>query len=190
DPSLPPNSPHNPRTTQILLQNENGPCPLLALVNAIMLSSPVGSDTALIRALQTRETISLQLLLDAVFDQLMSIGGLEENTDVSEVFAFLMTLHTGMNVNPKFVPEGGVSSNGPGTFENTKEMRLYSKFGIPLVHGWLPEPNSHSIKSFERSAPTYEDSQTLIFSEEELLQHLGNCEAVNLEGGVPVETKI
>src|SRR5690606_26200253 len=114
------------------------------------------TQTPLLRELSTRETISLQLLLDTVFDELTSRSSATD-IDPSEIFAFLTTLHTGMNVNPRFI------SSDPATklrtFQQTRELDLYSKFGIPLVHGWLPRPNSETYECFARSAPTFEDAQ-------------------------------
>lgn len=169
------------RKSPILTQNANGPCPLLALVNALVLSTPADEDTALIETLRTREQVSLGLLLDAVFDELMSGrrgGAAQELPDVGELYAFLVTLHTGMNVNPSFVKPLG-SANGispihpalrhqPGGFEDTREMRLYSTFNIPLIHGWLPPSESRAYAAFERVAKTYEDAQHIQFQEEEL----------------------
>ncbi|KAF2719588.1 hypothetical protein K431DRAFT_213494, partial [Polychaeton citri CBS 116435] len=165
------------RSTPILTQNANGPCPLLALVNALILSTPDNESTALFSTLETRETISLGLLLDAVFDELMSgrrnsAGNLP---DVSELYAFLLALHTGMNVNPRFVPPPLIQA---GTFEQTQEMKLYATFGIPLIHGWLPAPHEAVFKAFDRSAPTYDAAQTLPFAEPEL-EHKLNTEGLN-----------
>jgi hypothetical protein len=178
----------NPRTSPILVQNANGPCPLLALVNALTLSTPADVNTALVEALSTREQVSLGLLLDAVFDELMS--GRRGNAahalpDVSDLYAFLITLHTGMNVNPAFISspanpliDTGAENqgNGPGTFEDTREMKLYGTFSVPLIHGWLPERNTPAWTALLRSAKTYEDAQNLMFHEEvleEKLQHEG-----------------
>ena len=181
-------SPSNPRRSPIMVQNANGPCPLLALVNALTLSTPSNLDTALIETLRVREQITLGLLLDAVFDELMSGrrgDAAQELPDVADLYAFLITLHTGMNVNPCFVPGDSQTPNiidasgtslpatvrefrRPGGFEETKEMKLYSTFAIPLIHGWLP-PRSHpAYAALERSARTYEDAQNLMFHEEEL----------------------
>lgn len=176
------------RTSPILIQNRNGPCPLMALVNALTLSTPSNLNTAFIETLRVREQITLGLLLDAVFDELMS--GRRGNAaqglpDVSELYAFLMTLHTGMNVNPRFIPTKRQEQSlmdgtfhevpwteedyrKPGSFEDTKEMMLYSTFSVPLIHGWLP-PRSHlAFEAVERSAISYEDAQNLMFREEEL----------------------
>ncbi|KAH8820669.1 hypothetical protein F5884DRAFT_57513 [Xylogone sp. PMI_703] len=183
------NSPTNPRVSPILVQNANGPCPLLALVNALTLSTPSNVNTALVECLRSREQVSLGLLLDAVFDELMSGrrgDAVQELPDVGDLYSFLVTLHTGMNVNPRFFPPPKSGSkddirnsishihpseredNIPGTFEETREMRLYGTFSIPLIHGWLPTRDSPEYHALWRSAKTYEDAQNLMFHEEEL----------------------
>ncbi|KAI4239241.1 MAG: hypothetical protein LQ352_007811 [Teloschistes flavicans] len=181
-------SPVNPRRSPIMVQNANGPCPLLALVNALVLSTPFDVITALVETLRVREQVSLGLLLDAVIDELMS--GRRGNVaqalpDVSELYAFLVNLHTGMNVNPRFVesvlaptnlmddPIDRIASQIPetrklGGFEDTPQMRLYGTFAVPLVHGWLPRKNHPVCVALSRSAKTYEDAQSLLFAEEEL----------------------
>lgn len=183
------NAQHNPRVSPILVQNANGPCPLLALVNALILSTPAGLETSLVETLRSREQVSLGLLLDAVFDELMSGrrgDAAQDLPDVSDLYSFLLALHTGMNVNPLFFPtvptqsandprnsmshihpaqrEGSV----PGTFEETREMKLYGTFSIPLIHGWLPEEESPAYMALKRSARSYEDAQNLMFHEEVL----------------------
>ena len=184
-------SPTNPRRSPIMVQNANGPCPLLALVNALVLTTPSGITTALVETLRVREQVSLGLLLDAVIDELMSgrrrgYGGILP--DVSELYAFLVTLHTGMNVNPRFVPseESAVNlmdapienltslheSRKAGGFEDTREMRLYSTFSIPLIHGWIPPRNHPAFSALKRTAETYEDAQNIMFREEELEEKL------------------
>ena len=180
------------RQSPIMVQNANGPCPLLALVNALTLSTPADINTALVETLRVREQVSLGLLLDAVIDELMSgrRGDAAQNLpDVSELYAFLVNLHTGMNVNPRFVgselkpvnlmdasvtdlPRAVQDSHQAGGFEETREMRLYSTFAIPLVHGWIPPQNDRTYKALARSAMTYEDAQNLLFHEEELEEKL------------------
>ena len=179
----------NLRVSPILVQNANGPCPLLALVNALTLSTPANTETALVETLRSREQVSLGLLLDAVFDELMSGrrgDAAQELPDVSDLYQFLLALHTGMNVNPRFFPLAQSKSAAdprnsmshihptereaatPGTFEDTREMKLYSTFSIPLIHGWLPDRGSPAYSALKRSANSYEDAQNLMFHEEGL----------------------
>lgn len=183
-------SPVNPRRSPIMVQNANGPCPLLALVNALVLSTPAGIVTALVETLRVREQVSLGLLLDAVIDELMSgrRGDAAQNLpDVGDLYAFLVNLHTGMNVNPCFVvPDENASlMDAPvdmpttphlfrraGGFEETREMRLYSTFAVPLIHGWIPPRTHPAFAALKRRARTYEDAQNLLFREEELEEKL------------------
>jgi hypothetical protein len=161
---------------------------LLALVNALVLSTPARLDTALVETLRTRETVSLGLLLDAVFDELMSGrrgDAAQALPDVSELYKFLLALHTGLNVNPMFVPDSNIPSdhatltNRAGAFENTQDMKLYRTFNIPLMHGWLPEAGTEAYVAFNRVAPSYETSQFVQFQEEELNAKLSSGESLN-----------
>jgi hypothetical protein len=187
------NANQNPRISPILVQNLNGPCPLLALVNALTLSTPAGVQTALVETLRSREQVSLGLLLDAVFDELMSgrRGDAAQGLpDIGDLYSFLITLHTGMNVNPRFSPPAPTDYSNdprksmshvhpseregaiPGTFEDTREMKLYSTFSVPLIHGWLPEPGSPAYMALSRSARSYEEAQNIMFNEEPLEEKL------------------
>jgi hypothetical protein len=86
----------------ILVQNLNGPCPLLALINALVLLADPKTQTPVVRALRTREQISLGLLIEALFEELTTcLGPEEEFPDIEALTQFLTMLHTGMNVNPR-----------------------------------------------------------------------------------------
>ncbi|KAM3509833.1 hypothetical protein MY10362_000384 [Beauveria mimosiformis] len=180
---------NNSRVSPILVQNQNGPCPLVALVNALSLTTPADTfESTLIQVLFSRERISLNLLLDAVLDELMSprrTSSEDALPDMSELYEFLQSLHTGMNVNPRFIPTPELveaykrsslthldpmdrETLMPGTFENSLEMKLYATFSIPLIHGWLPAKSDPAYDAFERHAASYEDAQNLLFREEEL----------------------
>ncbi|KAI0130293.1 hypothetical protein BJ170DRAFT_681747 [Xylariales sp. AK1849] len=189
------NAAHNARRSPILVQNANGPCPLVALVNALTLTTPADlTNTVLVETLRSREQISLNLLLEAVFDELMSPRRTRPDAalpDVTELYTFLKGLHTGMNVNPRYVPTPELitahkrtslthvhpSERGdciPGTFEDTRDMKLYATFSIPLIHGWLPPKDDPVYEAFERQATSYDEAQTLMFREEELEDRLSN----------------
>jgi hypothetical protein len=199
---------NNPRTSPILVQNANGPCPLVALVNALTLTTPADMpNTALVETLRSREQVTLGLLLDAVFDELMSERRMQPDVplpDVGELYNFLTGLHTGMNVNPRFIPTPEVvtafkrtslthlhpterTDMIPGTFEHTKEMNLYSTFSIPLIHGWLPSKDDAVYDAFSRQAASYEDVQNMLFREEELEEKLSSSHS---QGLTPEEQQV
>ncbi|KAI2632487.1 hypothetical protein GGS26DRAFT_78142 [Hypomontagnella submonticulosa] len=187
----------NPRKSPILVQNANGPCPLVALVNALTLTTPANQTTSnLVDTLRSREQISLNFLLEAVFDELMTHRHTNPDVslpDMSELYAFLKGLHTGMNVNPRFIPNPELAASLqqtrpsryqssaredliPGTFENTRDMKLYATFSIPLIHGWLPQKDDPVYDAFGRQASSYDDVQSILFREEELEDKLSNSE--------------
>lgn len=191
----------NPRKSPILVQNANGPCPLMALVNALTLTTPVSADDAvLVTTLRTREQISLDLLLDAVFDELMSERRTNPDQalpDITELYSFLKGLHTGMNVNPRFIPTEETekafkrtslthlhpTERGdliPGTFEDTQEMGFYRIFKVPLIHGWLPSKEEPVYGALQRHAASYEDAQNVLFREEELEDKLSDPNSAGL----------
>ncbi|EEQ84551.1 hypothetical protein RJZ56_006419 [Blastomyces dermatitidis] len=156
------------RTSPVLVQNENGPCPLLALVNGLMLRSRADSPSPITKALQSREKISLGLLMQALFDELTSyLDGADKLPDIEALSSFLVMLHTGMNVNPQLVMQIYMSDS-PGTFLETNDTILYSSFKLPLVHGWLAETSSAAYAALNRVAQNHEDIQLLHFRKEEL----------------------
>ncbi|THV68138.1 hypothetical protein D6D28_06951 [Aureobasidium pullulans] len=163
------------RRSPILTQNANGPCPLLALVNALTLSAPESPKTILVDTLSSREQISLGLLLDAVFEELARRTEISKKAlpDVGDLYSFLITLHTGMNVNPRFVLPQNDPQGLPGSFDETREMRLYSTFDVPLLHGWVPPSSSPAYEAFDRSAKTFDDALNIQFAQAELEHKLG-----------------
>lgn len=149
----------------VLVQNKNGPCPLLALVNGlIMRSVDKSSKPPIVRALQTRENISLGLLIQALFDELTTYAN-EELPDIEALSRFLTMLHTGMNVNPRLTLETPTSA---GVFYETSDLRFYDAFRVPLLHGWIADPTSDVHASMTQVAQYFEDIQLLPFRKEEL----------------------
>ncbi|PYI07780.1 hypothetical protein BO78DRAFT_428640 [Aspergillus sclerotiicarbonarius CBS 121057] len=155
------------RESPILVQNKNGPCPLLALVNALVLrSASHDSQSPIVKALQTREQISLGLLIQALFDELTThLGPNDELPDIEALSRFLTMLHTGMNVNPRLTLE---SNDALGTFLETEDIRLYGTFGVPLIHGWVAAPSTEADAALARTAQYYEDIQLLPFRKQDL----------------------
>jgi hypothetical protein len=92
------------RESPVLIQNKNGPCPLLALVNGLIMRSDRDMPPPIVKALMIRETISLGLLIQALFDELTTYTGIDEELpDIEALSRFLTMLHTGMNVNPRLI---------------------------------------------------------------------------------------
>ena len=76
----------------MLTQNKNGPCPLLALVNALILGATEDMQAALDDALRLREQVSLGLIIETLMDELLSRAAMVEGLqlpDVDELNRFL-----------------------------------------------------------------------------------------------------
>ncbi|KAL4904380.1 hypothetical protein BDW74DRAFT_29973 [Aspergillus multicolor] len=155
------------RESPMLIQNKNGPCPLLALVNALSLrAAGFGTQPPIVRALRTREQISLGLLIEALFDELTTrLGPNDELPDIEALSRFLTMLHTGMNVNPRLTLESNAVA---GTFLETEDIKFYSAFGVPLVHGWIASPSTNAHTALGRVGQYHEDIQLLPFRKQEL----------------------
>ncbi|CAG8247236.1 unnamed protein product [Penicillium olsonii] len=163
----------------ILVQNQNGPCPLLALINALVLRASPTAHPPIVRALKTREQISLGLLIEAMFEELTTcLGPDEEFPDIEALAQFLTMLHTGMNVNPRLTLE---STDGLGTFLETSDLRLYSTFRIPLIHAWLASWSSPTHAAMSRTGQYYDDIQMLPFRRQELEDRATRGDSLSFE---------
>lgn len=124
----------------IILQNENGPCPLIAICNVLLLRENMQLTSA--KGVGHLDSISsadlLHKLVDTLFqvyiprwnDQTNERNRIEKN--VEDCVSNLNKLKEGMDVNVKF--------NGCKQFEYTRELDTFDLFAIQLYHGWLIDP--------------------------------------------------
>ncbi|KAI8912554.1 hypothetical protein EDD86DRAFT_201696 [Gorgonomyces haynaldii] len=115
----------------IVLQNENGPCPLIALVNCLVLRGNL--------ELKGGET-TVQDLVTLLADYLLNHppNGSEEylanyHKQLDDVLLLLPSLEHGMDVNVYF--------DRPDHFESTPQLSVFDIFRIDLYHGWVCDPN-------------------------------------------------
>ncbi|KAM9494706.1 ubiquitin carboxyl-terminal hydrolase MINDY-1 isoform 2-T4 [Clarias gariepinus] len=126
--------------TPIITQSENGPCPLLAIMNVLFLrwKAKLPAQT---------EVITIEELMAHLGECVLSIKprekaeGMELNfqQNMSDAMAVLPKLSTGLDVNVRFT---GVSD-----FEYTPECIVFDLLNIPLYHGWLVDPQSPEMAS-------------------------------------------
>lgn len=119
---------------RVLLQSENGPCPLLAICNVLLLrrqlTLPSGDSIGFHDLLQ----LLSNLLLDA------NTGTREDAEHTANIqesligcMEVLPTLNVGLDVNCRF--------SGPRDFEPTRELSVFDLFDISVVHGWVVSPS-------------------------------------------------
>ncbi|XP_068565486.1 ubiquitin carboxyl-terminal hydrolase MINDY-1 isoform X2 [Cebidichthys violaceus] len=123
------------KKTPIITQSENGPCPLLAIMNTLFLrwKAKLPAQT---------EVVSTEDLMAHLGECVLSVtprektDGMELNfqQNMSDAMAVLPKLSTGLDVNVRFT--------GVTDFEYTPECIVFDLLDIPLFHGWLVDPQS------------------------------------------------
>lgn len=126
------------RSTPIILQNDNGPCPLLAICNVLLLKNQLNLSPDI-------SEVSQEKLLSLVADRLIDSNSNVKNKDsgyaenqqqnIADAIDLLPRLTTGIDVNIKF--------RRIDDFEFTRECAIFDLLDIPLYHGWLVDPQDH-----------------------------------------------
>jgi len=123
---------------RILLQSANGPCPLLALCNVLLLRNQlnISQDARYISfdelvAMVTNQLFDANASATRDSDASSPTGSRAANVreSLSSCLEVLPRLNVGLDVNCKF---GGVSD-----FEYTQELSVFDLLDICLYHGWL-----------------------------------------------------
>lgn len=121
------------RTTPIVLQNDNGPCPLLAICNVLLLRNQLEGLSADIGEVSQEKLLSLvaERLLDSNSNVNNKDAGYVENQqqNIADAIDLLPRLATGIDVNLKFTRIDD--------FEFTPECAIFDLLDIPLYHGWI-----------------------------------------------------
>uniref|UniRef100_A0A673MTR4 Ubiquitin carboxyl-terminal hydrolase n=1 Tax=Sinocyclocheilus rhinocerous TaxID=307959 RepID=A0A673MTR4_9TELE len=118
--------------TPIITQNENGPCPLLAIMNVLLLSWKVNKMSLLMCKCTQKNFLLYYYILEAKPKEISEAQRLNYEQNMSDAMAVLHKLQTGLDVNVKFT--------GVRVFEYTPECIVFDLLDIPLYHGWLVDP--------------------------------------------------
>ncbi|GAB2224583.1 hypothetical protein Drorol1_Dr00005345 [Drosera rotundifolia] len=126
------------RSLPIVLQNDNGPCPLIAICNVLLLKNQLTLSPDLGEVSQQKLLAMVaERLIDSNNDLKDKDEGYVENQqrNISDAIDLLPRLTTGIDVNIKF--------RKIDEFEFTRECAIFDLLGIPLYHGWLVDPQDH-----------------------------------------------
>jgi len=114
------------RNVNIILQNENGPCPLISISNVLALRGDVVIESNFI----TFDTV-LDKLSAYLYEKHIDKGE-QVIQQVEKSIKLLPPLQYGLDVNFNF--------REYDNFEKTDQCRLFDYFKIRLLHGWLVDP--------------------------------------------------
>jgi len=125
------------------LQNENGPCPLIATVNCLLLDG-----TAVLPANSVAsQQASLAVVVDVLANHALTVLSTESSYYVQEVMDYLPTFQYGLDTNPHLLD---------GTFEYTaQQLAAFEATGLPVVHGWMVDPDDTELTRIVTQSPTY-----------------------------------
>ncbi|KAG8662150.1 uncharacterized protein LOC110628211 isoform X1 [Manihot esculenta] len=155
------------RTTPIVLQNDNGPCPLLAICNVLLLKNNLNFSPDIAEVSQEK---LLSLVAERLIDSNSNVhnkdAGYVENQqqNIADAIDLLPCLATGIDVNIKF--------RRMDDFEFTPECAIFDLLDIPLYHGWIVDPQDYDTANAIGSK-----------SYNALVGELVALETQNIEGG-------
>jgi hypothetical protein len=135
-----------------LLQNENGPCPLLAAANCLLLKGAISLPSQIVVV----QVVTIDQLVNILAEKVLvgntgnsngNGNGTPSDMDghqqqqqqqqkehhIQEVLTVFPSLQFGMDVNPKF-------TMGPSGVEYTMQLNAFDLLHVELVHGWLIDP--------------------------------------------------
>lgn len=129
--------------TPIILQNENGPCPLLSICNVLLLRGQMQLEPN-VELIENEKLI--QILANILFNECVprflarksgqNAPNQQEQIDfeqnISDALHIFGRLQYGLDVNVKF--------SDCNAFEYTRELDIFDLFLINLYHGWLIDP--------------------------------------------------
>lgn len=137
---------HN-RKTPILLQNENGPCPLISICNCLLLRGQMKLEPNL-ELIENDKLIQIlaNLLLNECVPRFLTRQqrsaadeiNLEQN--ISDALSIFESLQYGLNVNVRF--------SACTSFEYTRELDIFDLFSLSLYHGWLIDPEQTEFQHY------------------------------------------
>ncbi|KAJ1675488.1 hypothetical protein EV182_001170, partial [Spiromyces aspiralis] len=135
---------------RILTQNENGPCPLIALANVLILRGDVELGIPPSRSSISNDEITAVLANHILNQHHQSKSATDE--DIDALLRMLPMLGEGLDVDIKFSSNFGFDVSSPAS-------KLFNAFKVDLVHGWVVDSNNerelaHILK--KRCRDTYE----------------------------------
>eukprot|EP01080_Neovahlkampfia_damariscottae_P009045 gene9045-1142_t len=117
--------------TCILLQNENGPCSLISIVNILLIR-----NSKIVSAIPRNNLpISQEEIISILVDYILQ----KNLPNCDELIEILSNSTKGININIKF--------KDINSFEYTKEIDIFDVFGVSIVHGWLIDPQDELLYS-------------------------------------------
>jgi hypothetical protein len=151
----------------ILLQNENGPCPLLAAANGLLLRGTLEFPAHCL----THGVASLEDVTNMLGNQALASDDSESKFHIDELLDWIPKFQHGMDVNLGFCEVD--------QYEYTAQLTAWDMFRIRLVHGWLVDPEAAEAEVIQKR--TYNVLVEKIINAREAAAELGELEKEPLD---------
>lgn len=126
----------------IVMQSRNGPCPLIATMNVLLLREKVKFPDML-------EQISDNQLLTYLGECIMDYVPADMENDENAVLNLEQNIHDAIEILPKLKTglDVNIRFTGITDFEYTPECIIFDLLRIPLYHGWLSDPSLTDVQN-------------------------------------------
>jgi len=130
------------RNIKIICQNKNGPCPLLAICNSLVLQNKINFNNIDTIKEGNDEYVSLTIIIEQVatlnIEAANNKGSDEMNHQLSVILEKLPKLADGLDLNVRFTDAS--------SFEFTEEISIFDGLDIPLLHGWCIDEQARDTR--------------------------------------------
>lgn len=126
----------------IVMQSRNGPCPLIATMNVLLLREKVKFPDML-------EQISDNQLLTYLGECFMDYVPADSENDENAILNLEQNIHDAIEILPKLKTglDVNIRFTGITDFEYTPECIIFDLLRIPLYHGWLSDPDLNEVQN-------------------------------------------
>ncbi len=148
------------RECKIITQNKNGPCSLIALCNILLLRGEL-TITPPDRPVVSYEYLS-QLIAEHLLTKAVGGEGLEEALSTLPRTQYGLDVDVGFDSISSFAASSGDGGKG--------ELALFRLCGVPLVHGWLPDPADVGTYQAVQAAGSYNRATDVVVRGDEIAE--------------------
>ena len=123
---------HTGRELVILMQNANGPCPLLGLSNVLLLRGAIHVHPDV-------PEVSFSELSARLAEHMLDVNrssDANQRQNINDGMVLFPKLQTGLDVNVRF--------SSVDAFEFSEDMILFDLLHVRLLHGWLVDPQDRA----------------------------------------------
>lgn len=141
------------KNVSMVMQNENGPCPLIALSNILSLRGLVTL---------TGSRIAQDELVSAIGELILTSSS-EPDTDVDKLIIDLQTLHVPLDVNVYFKSCFKLETNAD---------KLFDFFNIKTCHAWTVDPQNQALYEIIQEYGCYSSLLVSLSAQNDLKQEI------------------